>query len=779
MNNADRRRSLRSLRWLNEALLPSVNASGVLLFDRIFDDRSYLTPLLASLAVSHVTLICARALHLGTVVATTLSAMTTSLALITVHFGHTTTYGVVPTAHTLDVLTLEVEAAAELLQAGVAPLRAETGLLLFASVTFWVIAAMSDWFSNRLHAPGQALVPLAAITAFVSLLGTPENRIRVTAIVIVCGLLYVLTHRAATVGARSDWSNQPDRRTFAVTIAGGLAIAAAAMAVAVLGSPLLPGIYDQPVVQVGKSIQSVSEPLRVISPMVELRAKLVDQRDQQMFVVTADRPAYWRVTALEDFDGRVWRSTGSFVSAQGHLEAPYQARVNTMTLTQRFTIGSLGALWLPAAYQPRHISAISQTTINYEPESATLIVRGGGQSASNPVYEVVSEIPAATPLEIQRTLGETESNDIDPAYLALPSDFNPRVKALAEEIVKFAEDDYTKALTLQTYFRDNFVYDLNVAAGHSINRIEDFLVAQRGYCEQFSGTFAAMGRSVGLPTRVAIGFTAGDQLPESPDLYVVRGRHAHAWPEVYLSGVGWLGFEPTPGRGAPNAGYTGVEAAQDATPISGSQEAPGQLSVVSNPEVQTPLPTPTPDSRVTETTSATHEGALDSAPSRVPYILGMIIVVSIIAAWLTLVPSLRARQRRIRKERANRDMRVRVTLAWQELQVRLASINLERSPSETISEFSGRAARRIGRCQDEFDRMSDLVHAACYGTSEPSLEHAVEVETLFDRIDIEIQKHQTSYERYLHSLNPKPLFQIRDPIMTKAEQLAAGAGPSS
>ena len=73
-----------------------------------------------------------------------------------------------------------------------------------------------------------------------------------------------------------------------------------------------------------------------------------------------------------------------------------------------------------------------------------------------------------------------------------------------------------------------------------------------------------MARSLGIPARVAVGYTWGDEDPANPGTFQVLGRNAHAWPEVYLGEYGWVPFEPTPGRGNPDAtDYTGVAAAQE------------------------------------------------------------------------------------------------------------------------------------------------------------------------------------------------------------------------
>src|SRR5699024_5096146 len=109
---------------------------------------------------------------------------------------------------------------------------------------------------------------------------------------------------------------------------------------------------------------------------------------------------------------------------------------------------------------------------------------------------------------------------------------------------------------IQNWFRraGNFTYTLEPAdSGNGMETIENFLTDERqGYCEQFASAMAMMARSLGIPARVAVGFLSGER---NDDTYVFRGTDMHAWPELYLDGVGWVRFEPTPGQrtGAPPA----------------------------------------------------------------------------------------------------------------------------------------------------------------------------------------------------------------------------------
>ena len=101
-----------------------------------------------------------------------------------------------------------------------------------------------------------------------------------------------------------------------------------------------------------------------------------------------------------------------------------------------------------------------------------------------------------------------------------------------------------------------------------------------------------MARYLGLPTRLAVGYTPGDL--RSDGLFHVYGRHGHTWPEVWFDGIGWVPFEPTPGRGSPDAvGYTGVAPEQ----FTGTGEGTG--TVQTTPATVPPRDNGDPDSSTT------------------------------------------------------------------------------------------------------------------------------------------------------------------------------------
>jgi hypothetical protein len=156
----------------------------------------------------------------------------------------------------------------------------------------------------------------------------------------------------------------------------------------------------------------------------------------------------------------------------------------------------------------------------------------------------------------------TSSTPPDPIHTSVPADLPEVVGATARQVTAGATSTYEAALALQMWFQEQFEYSLEVRPGHGNSAIEAFLRDRIGYCEQFAGTYAAMLRTLGIPSRVAVGFTSG--VPVGDGEFSVLGRNAHAWPEVWFDDIGWIAFEPTPGRGAPNAqSYTQLDPQQD------------------------------------------------------------------------------------------------------------------------------------------------------------------------------------------------------------------------
>jgi Transglutaminase-like superfamily len=72
---------------------------------------------------------------------------------------------------------------------------------------------------------------------------------------------------------------------------------------------------------------------------------------------------------------------------------------------------------------------------------------------------------------------------------------------------------------------------------------------KKGFCNYYASAEVLMLRSIGIPARMAVGFAQGESPSDLSDSrsisYTVLNRDAHAWPEVYFSGIGWIEFEPT------------------------------------------------------------------------------------------------------------------------------------------------------------------------------------------------------------------------------------------
>jgi transglutaminase-like putative cysteine protease len=132
-------------------------------------------------------------------------------------------------------------------------------------------------------------------------------------------------------------------------------------------------------------------------------------------------------------------------------------------------------------------------------------------------------------------------------YLQVPRDFSPRIQELAKEITAEARTPFEKTNAITRYLRDNITYSQTIPEPpRNKDSLEWVLFDyKQAYCVYYASAEVLMLRSVGIPARMAVGFTQGERNGEK---YVVRRLNSHAWPEVYFPGIGWVEFEPTAGQ---------------------------------------------------------------------------------------------------------------------------------------------------------------------------------------------------------------------------------------
>ncbi len=627
----------------------------------------------------------------------------------------------------------------------VAPTPPLTGFLVTTAVAVSVAAFLADWAAFRLWSPYEAVVPTATLFVFGALLGR-GGHVVAAGLFAAAAVVFVLLHRVERLDSGS-WVGEATSARGSL-VSQGVAIASVALLVGVIGGPLLPGADSPPVIDVRGGGDGSSRRVTV-SPLVDIRQRLVEQSDAVVFTVEADSARYWRLTSLDIFDGEIWRSGGKYKEASTELPSGAESAASRTAVTQSYEIDALSALWLPAAYEPRSLDPADDA--RYQAESGTLIVDTDIETSDGYAYTVVSEVPSFDPEELRNA--PPPSPEVVARFAVEPRGFSDASRQEARTAVGGATTDYDRARALQDWFQmpGNFRYDLEAQPGHGATAIDAFLASRVGYCEQFAGTFAAMARDLGIPARVAVGFTPGDL---TGDTYVVRGKHAHAWPEVWFEGFGWVPFEPTPGRGMPEAlAWTGL------TPDQADADGTGATSTTA-PEVTSPTTTPdtapvAPFADLETAPDAGGSGTTGSGDGLHPVLSFARIPLALAILYLLAVPALLA-LRRTRRRAGAAEPAQRVLLAWDEA---LEVARIDRRWDETYLELADRAGDRYPYLRSDLRVLADQATAADFWTVEPAA--ASEAEDAAAGVATAVTDRTSTWERLLRAEDARRLLRPR------------------
>ncbi|HYM64696.1 MAG TPA: DUF3488 and transglutaminase-like domain-containing protein [Gaiellaceae bacterium] len=313
------------------------------------------------------------------------------------------------------------------------------------------------------------------------------------------------------------------------------------------------------------------------------------------------RPLYWRATVLEDYNGGNWNETGDLSEPNASREEidvgsddpllPRAGKRRANWVQQEITIQALRDNHLIASAQP--VRWRPGTSSNYQtgPSGAVTLEQSLRQGQK---YTAWSYAPKAKPSQLANA-GTAYPDELDVRYFEPLSGIQVPEFGIAERerfmnslfattsdsfltahrglyqtattLTRESPTPYAAAAVLEAWFRNSdgggFTYDETPPESpFGEPPLVAFLKDKRGYCQHYAGAMALMLRFVGVPARVAAGFTSGRWDADRHE-WTVTDHNAHTWVEVFFPGRGWLAFDPTPGRGNLDAEYSATAAAFD------------------------------------------------------------------------------------------------------------------------------------------------------------------------------------------------------------------------
>lgn len=537
-----------------------------------------------------------------------------------------------------------IPATIDFLQKSGVPMAPMGGVLVLFTALVGLATIAADAFANR-HHPLLALIPLITIYVIPAVVIRDDLPVGMF-LLAATGWLGVLV--ADTLTDAQRWGRlvahdpQVSLRSF-----GSMAVvvAAPALALALLAGSVLPGVGAGMWTGTAASGRG---PLQLKDLTLDLTANLHLPQDAPVLRYTTDAPngVYLRMGALAGVDRNGWHALPTQLVPGTPKQVP-GVGVPPANTTATVSVGQFSSDHLPAPYAPLHYSLGDQWL--YDPDSLMVVNKQRSGSATRQLtYSIASYVPQPTPAQIAAAEAGTPS---DPATLNVPGDVPASIIDLAHRIGDAEPTAGRRAVAIENFLRDptTFRYSLEAPAGNGYQVLEDFLfTSHAGYCVHYAASMALMARIVGIPSRVAIGFLPGTN---SGGTWTVTAHDMHAWPELYLAGLGWIRFEPTVSVASAPAYSTLPDAQSTTAPTDPAQTVAPSSDTSRSTDVR-------PDQPASTQTTPTATGF--SIPGWVGGVAGVLAVIA--------APGVirgRLRRRRLRGRHANPD--AAIDDAWHEV----------------------------------------------------------------------------------------------------------------
>ena len=658
-------------------------------------EPSWLGPTVLLLAVIALSGVAARSLALRgwqVLVVQLLCAVLTASGI----FGRGHLWHGLPTFETLGFAGGLLREAATSVQKYAAPAPSTPELIFVVGCGLGLIALAVDYLAVTRGSPSLAGLPL--LTAFLVGAANSGSSLPVTFFVAAAAMWLILVARQGSAllrrwGTTATVARTPVRESLdsegvyghasiARTLGVAALVAAAALPVVLPHLPtrfLVSGL-GRNLAATGNSSGTVGFSLN-LDLAADLKSGSTDPVMQFTTADTSPPPLRVAVSSFYDSDRGAWipqRVRRSGVSE--NPEVPEPTGLSADIPKKRFTMVFDGnRLDQPHLAAPYPLIAADLDGIEWELDNQTQDITVAQRPDSYAVSYWRLQ-PTATMLQRGTAPSISYEGPLDDVGTLDPRSAQTII-SLSERLTTGKVSAYDKAMAIQQYLRatGGFTYSLILAptvtdqSGAGLDPLTNFLVTKQGYCVQFATAMVMMSRAAGIPAHMAIGFLPGTRVKS---VWTVTAADAHTWPELYLDGIGWTRFEPTPSRGAP-PGYA-IPPTNAGTPVGGSPvdqaTAPGPRSTVRKDL----------DGLAADTGVSTGEDTgQTSGLARLTRGWGLVLLASMLGLLGSLVVPTAARWRRRRDLIAARTSAQRVEVHWRLLTSSLGDLGIAPSPSRT------------------------------------------------------------------------------------------------
>jgi len=487
--------------------------------------------------------------------------------LITALFTRSGVLVVLPGPDALRELRMVLAAAAGQVGISVPPVPATTELLCLVVVAVGLVAVLVDTLAVAAAAPAASGLVLLCVVAVPASLADE--------------LLPWWTFALGALGFALLLRVDVQRRQLGWGKPGGpggsaAGVGAAALVVALLAGAAVTAVGTEGRLPGSGPGSAAGDAGIGLNPFTSLRGQLDNGDPVDLFRVRGltDR-AYLRALTLSTYqDGQGWlrgrldatMPADGAVPLPAGLSAPLPGPVLEVQIEPIDYVDT----WLPAFGVPLSFRGAGADW-RYDPGALTAF---SGQRQRAAPYTVQSVLPRPDAAMLRSSASGTAGG----GEFLDTGGVDPRVGELAAQVTAGAPTPFDATLALGSFFTEpgnGFSYELQTAPGGSGDALVDFLFEGRsGYCEQYASAMAIMLRTLGIPARVAVGFTPGIA---TGNARLITTEDAHAWVEAWFPGAGWLTFDPTPlsdGRTVVPPYVTEGSTPASALPLPTGQEMP-------------------------------------------------------------------------------------------------------------------------------------------------------------------------------------------------------------